>query len=207
MTVQAANSLLKLLEEPLSPILAILITDNGQALLPTIRSRAQWLAFCPLSKERLREQLLAEGFPAELAYPAAELTAGVEAARALIQGNGFAETRNLVIQLVGDCLSRSSKLWITLQTKLFKTDLSENTDLLMDLLVLCLKDFVHIQFQRNQDVVYIDQANWLEQHAWSREPAQWIRCMEFALEARKKLRQHVNPQLALEQCLVRIQGV
>lgn len=46
MTLQAANSLLKFLEEPLSPVVAILITDNGQAVLPTIRSRTQWVPFC-----------------------------------------------------------------------------------------------------------------------------------------------------------------
>ncbi len=45
MTVQAANSLLKFLEEPTSRVVAILITENGNALLPTIQSRAQWIQF------------------------------------------------------------------------------------------------------------------------------------------------------------------
>ena len=47
MTVQAANSLLKFLEEPQSTVVAILITDNGHAMLPTIQSRAQWITFKP----------------------------------------------------------------------------------------------------------------------------------------------------------------
>lgn len=206
MTTQAANSLLKFIEEPISPVLAMLITENGHALLPTIQSRAQWLSFHPLSAQRMREALLAEGFPAELVYPAAELTAGLEAARTLIQGNGFAETRNVVIQLLKDCLSQSPNLWMTIQSKVMKTDLAHHLETLMDLLALGFKDLIHIRYARKQDIVYIDQTNWLEQQAWSREPVHWIRCMEFAVETRKRLRFHANPQLALEQFFVHVQG-
>ena len=49
MTLQAANSLLKFLEEPQSPVVAILLTENGQAVLPTIRSRTQCVPFMPLA--------------------------------------------------------------------------------------------------------------------------------------------------------------
>ena len=45
MTVQAANSLLKFLEEPHSDTTAILITEHPQQLLPTIRSRCQMISF------------------------------------------------------------------------------------------------------------------------------------------------------------------
>lgn len=43
MNVQASNSLLKFLEEPVDDIIAILITDNVNLLLPTIISRCQVL--------------------------------------------------------------------------------------------------------------------------------------------------------------------
>jgi DNA polymerase III subunit delta' len=61
MTVQASNSLLKFLEEPQSPAVAILITENGQALLPTIQSRAQWVAFTPMAPSDMEQVLTAEG--------------------------------------------------------------------------------------------------------------------------------------------------
>ena len=41
MNVQTANSILKFLEEPVDDIIAILITDNINMLLPTIISRCQ----------------------------------------------------------------------------------------------------------------------------------------------------------------------
>ena len=45
LTIEAANSLLKLLEEPKDHTFLILITDNPHRLLPTISSRAQKINF------------------------------------------------------------------------------------------------------------------------------------------------------------------
>ena len=45
LTLAAANALLNLLEEPVSPVVSILITNNVDKILPTIRSRVQILNF------------------------------------------------------------------------------------------------------------------------------------------------------------------
>lgn len=47
LTANAANALLKTLEEPTAGTVLILVTDRGNALLPTIRSRCQSIAFRP----------------------------------------------------------------------------------------------------------------------------------------------------------------
>jgi DNA polymerase-3 subunit delta' len=54
MTLPAANSLLKALEEPFSGTYFFLITSSPFAVLPTVRSRAQWVRFQPLPLEVLR---------------------------------------------------------------------------------------------------------------------------------------------------------
>jgi DNA polymerase-3 subunit delta' len=43
MRLETANSLLKFLEEPVSPMVAILLTNKKERILPTIRSRCQWV--------------------------------------------------------------------------------------------------------------------------------------------------------------------
>jgi DNA polymerase III delta prime subunit len=48
LTVEAANALLKVLEEPKPFTILFLITDNTTRLLPTISSRAQKINFGPL---------------------------------------------------------------------------------------------------------------------------------------------------------------
>lgn len=45
LTLPAANALLNLLEEPVAPVVSILITNNADRILPTVRSRTQILNF------------------------------------------------------------------------------------------------------------------------------------------------------------------
>ena len=55
---EAANSLLKILEEPPDFATIFLLTDNPSALLPTIRSRCMHLRLPPLSAETVEKYLL-----------------------------------------------------------------------------------------------------------------------------------------------------
>lgn len=59
---EAANSLLKTLEEPPSTSTILLITSRPNALLQTIRSRAQRINFAPLTVEEM-ERYLTANFP------------------------------------------------------------------------------------------------------------------------------------------------
>lgn len=45
LTLSAANGLLNLLEEPVAPVVTILITNNSDQILPTVRSRTQIINF------------------------------------------------------------------------------------------------------------------------------------------------------------------
>lgn len=69
MSVNAANSLLKTLEEPPGNAIIILLSENADILLPTIRSRCQLIRFSPLSPENIRLLLENSG----IAHTEAEL--------------------------------------------------------------------------------------------------------------------------------------
>ena len=58
---QAANSLLKTLEEPPPHLILIMTAENAYDLLPTIRSRAVPFQFAPLDREEMREFVRARG--------------------------------------------------------------------------------------------------------------------------------------------------
>ncbi|WP_341280298.1 DNA polymerase III subunit delta' [Paenibacillus sp. FSL H8-0537] len=205
MTLQAANSLLKFLEEPLSPVVAILITDNGQAVLPTIRSRTQWVPFLPMSSAEMLQTLTNEGLPSILARAAVQLSSGLDGAREIIQQNQFAEIRNVVIQLGKDSLTRFTAAMITVQQQFIKKDIGEDPQLLLSLFVLWFKDMIKFQAGRQEDIVYIDQLEWISKHAFSRPVEGWVTCMEHTLEASKRIRSNVSAQLALEQLMVNLQ--
>lgn len=61
MNVDSANKLLKLLEEPAEKTLFLLIVEDENTLLDTIKSRCQILRFPPLSENAIREGLIAKG--------------------------------------------------------------------------------------------------------------------------------------------------
>src|SRR5262249_30066182 len=60
MNDQAANALLKTLEEPPATTHLVLTTTNPTALLPTIRSRCQVIGFAPVAAEQIEKFLIAE---------------------------------------------------------------------------------------------------------------------------------------------------
>jgi DNA polymerase-3 subunit delta' len=72
----AQNSLLKMLEEPYDRTLIILLTDQPDALLPTIRSRCQLIRFAPLDEKTVKEQLQKRGIKSQLAASAAKISQG-----------------------------------------------------------------------------------------------------------------------------------
>ncbi len=81
---EAANSLLKILEEPPEFATIFLLTDNPSALLPTIRSRCMQLRLSPLPAEEV-EQYLAEVRP--------ELKAKERTLIARVSGGGLGRAR------------------------------------------------------------------------------------------------------------------
>ncbi|MDR6555172.1 DNA polymerase III subunit delta' [Paenibacillus qinlingensis] len=207
MTVQAANSLLKFLEEPNSRVVAILITENGNALLPTIQSRAQWIQFTPMAREQMVLSLLEEGLPAALVGPAVHVTAGLQAARDLIAANWFAEMRTVMLQLAKETLTRFPTSMITVQQRIVKTELADHVSTLFDLLILWFKDMVQLRLERRDKLVYNDQLDWMSSLALSRDVSVWVRMMEQAVDLQKRLRSNANSQLVIEKMLVEMQGV
>src|SRR5229473_2014413 len=96
MNRNAANALLKILEEPPQKALLLLVSDNPGRLLPTIRSRCRILALKPLAEAEVREALaryrpdIAAGDRAVLAGWVARMvalaTGGGEGERAALPG-------------------------------------------------------------------------------------------------------------------------
>ena len=60
MTLSAPNGLLNLLEEPVAPVVTILITNNSDQILPTVRSRTQIINFDNGEKPTGKTALLLE---------------------------------------------------------------------------------------------------------------------------------------------------
>ena len=89
MHTNAANSLLKVMEEPQSEIYLFLLTADAEKVLPTIRSRAQLITF-PKNQAYLEVQYQEMGLLLNQAQALASLTANPEEGGALLE-DGFVE--------------------------------------------------------------------------------------------------------------------
>jgi DNA polymerase-3 subunit delta' len=76
LNVEAANALLKTLEEPTSDTTLILSALSSDRLLPTIVSRCQIIRFTPVAREKISRVLIERGVPRAEAEALAALSAG-----------------------------------------------------------------------------------------------------------------------------------
>jgi len=102
MTVQAANSILKLLEEPPNGLIFILTAGTGKPLLPTILSRCRKVSFCLLPAASLEQSLVRKGYEADAAAVISHLSGGrMGKAIALLAPDGLV-FRDMAIALLHD---------------------------------------------------------------------------------------------------------
>ncbi|GFE65346.1 DNA polymerase III subunit delta' [Litoreibacter roseus] len=103
MNPSAANALLKILEEPPSDCILLLISHQPSRLLPTIRSRCRELRCATLSADDIQRALIASGIePGDAGAALAELAAGsVGEAIGLLTLSGVALYEQLVSLVAG----------------------------------------------------------------------------------------------------------
>ncbi len=206
MTASAANSLLKFLEEPTSPTLALLLTEQGQKILPTIQSRSQLLTFAPLSRQLFLDKLEKEGNSSVISSLLASLTTSYEEAMHLIEGDWIAQARSVVIQLMEELYNRPNQVLFTLQEKwlpLFKERWQQEMGL--DMILLWLRDLMYTKVGKVDSITFIDQKKEFEQHALLSSQDRLSQKMSSVLEAKRHLIANVNPQLLMEKLLLNIQ--
>ena len=108
MNVNAANALLKSLEEPSGNTILLLVSHQSSRLLPTIRSRCVQQA-CPLPSEAMSLEWLAKALPECSDAQRIELltlAAGSPLAAVKLQAQGVREQRAAVVEGVKKLLKR-----------------------------------------------------------------------------------------------------
>jgi len=108
MNINAANALLKSLEEPSGDTVLLLVSHQPSRLLPTIKSRCVQQA-CPLPSEAMSLQWLAQALPDSTDDERVELltlAAGSPLAAVSLQAQGVREQRALVVDGVKKLLKQ-----------------------------------------------------------------------------------------------------
>jgi DNA polymerase-3 subunit delta' len=104
---EAANALLKTLEEPRPNVHFILTSERPDSLLPTIRSRCQRVRFGRLPNAVLREILRSEGVPEDSIAPAIALSAGRADLALALASDGAVDALTDLVMSVDDAVRGS----------------------------------------------------------------------------------------------------
>jgi len=204
MTPQAANSLLKLLEEPPPGWIFLLTAADASLLLPTLVSRCQALRLRPLTHETLLALLDASDTPADRRKLAADLAQGSLTRALQMCGDEAWETRKALIKFIDEPAAEIGKLvdWAAADAK--------NFQLVLDMLEQVLSDLMRASVDP-QGPVSTDGKKALAEHATRLQkrkgslPAArrfWERQAERVFRARRESTAPLNKKLLMQDVLL-----
>lgn len=207
LTVNAANRILKFLEEPDMETTAILLTGNGQSILPTIRSRCQSIDLQPLDQAAFQyklAQLENESINENNARFLSALTNNIDDAVAYHQEAKVYQIRDLVTQLIYGLLTNYEERYLFVHQKWF-VQLKERAEqeLGLDILIIAIKDIIRYQMGQEEETFLFQREDGLLQRAVNHfTQKRLLQMLKDLLHARKKLNQNVHPTLVMEQLVL-----
>lgn len=203
-TAEAANCLLKTLEEPPSQVVLILTAAEPELLLPTIVSRCQQIAFRPLPIAKVA-RALETLWSVERAQ--AELLARLSGGRL-----GWAVAAAQDEALLGRRREQLERLQTLLQAgRVDRLDhaeqLNRKENLIQETLQLWLgwwRDALLVKVGAEEAIVNLDQATPLRKAAGRYSLKQVVETIQLLRETLVRLDQNVNQRLALEVLMLRL---
>ena len=207
MTVQAANSLLKVLEEPAGDVVFILVSGNRQMLLATILSRCMAIAFQPLTDLLLTQALAENGFSPEQSEVAARLSRGrMGAALSMLEPDGFA-LRNQAAAILRSVLDGNMTVVWDTAAALEKMERKDLLQIVRHFSYLLRDTLMMITGQSLQLVFNIDLAEELHKQAGRWSEQRLVQALQAVETARRALHGNANARLTSEALLIKIYDV
>jgi len=203
MTVESANALLKVLEEP--PLYAhlMLLCSSFLALLPTIRSRCLLFRFGAMSGDKIAALLQQqEGLDPSRAEVSASLVRAVQLRLDGFRWDDFALNRNKILMLLDFVLLKRNP--VALLDYLEYASLNrEDMDDLTKILITVMRDILALRCGADsRAVLHKDLSADLRSMAEGLDYHDISRFLENALRAEKSYNRNVNKKLAFESLLL-----
>jgi DNA polymerase-3 subunit delta' len=199
---EAANRLLKTLEEPLPQVLFILLTTSENALLPTIVSRCQRVELQPLPISLVEKTLIEHYHVAEQRVELLARLSGGCLGWALLamQDEELLEGRSRRLATLVDLSYASLKQRFAYAGEL-AAQFSKSREEVEETLTLWLQwwhDLLLIKGENSKSITNIDQQSMLFQQAKDFSTRQVMDFIYHLQVTHEQLEQNANPRLALE---------
>ena len=205
MTVQAQNALLKTIEEPPAYAVIFLLTENAEALLPTITSRCVMLKLRNIRDTLIRKYLMetmhVPDYKADMCTAFAQGNMG--RAIMLASSDHFNEIREEAVQLL-KYINEMDISEITKAIRKINTYKLEVNDYL-DIIMIWYRDVLLYKATKDMDkVVFKDQITYIQERA-KKSSYEGIELILESLEkAKTRLRANVSFDLVMELLLLTI---
>ncbi|MDA0264635.1 MAG: DNA polymerase III subunit delta' [Chloroflexi bacterium] len=208
MSEDAANALLKTLEEPPAQVMILVLTSDEHALLSTVRSRCQTLTMAPMSKEGMVDRLVnAHQVAPEQAEQLFRLSRGCMgwAIRAL-NDSQVLEQRQADLEKIRETLEAGLETRFTYANEvasLFGSD----RDAAKDLLALWLRwwrDLLLIKEGAEEFLHNSDHADSLRSQASGLNTPQIVRFINHLMTTLSSLDSNASPRLTMEVLMINL---
>ncbi|MGM0420580.1 MAG: DNA polymerase III subunit delta' [Bacillota bacterium] len=203
MTEEAANSLLKTLEEPPDYATLILIARDENKLLPTIISRCQKLRFSLLSDEILANYFKQNGIKTESLQILIQLAGGsLEKARNLIEKGEILEMRQELLAFLVE-LDKKSRVEVLEAAGRWAEWLEQDLPL-FDLLIDWYRDIIVFEDTKKERLNNIDFYQDIQYFNQLYEKQELLKEIELINSFRQSIKANVKVELALQVLLLKI---
>ena len=199
MTEQAQNALLKTIEEPPVYAIIILLTENCDSLLPTIRSRCVTLTMNPVEKDKICTYLENKfQLEPEQAQIAANYCQGnIGKAIRFASSCDFIEMKNQVLKLLKNLDSMDIASIID-TIKEFSTHKNDINDYL-DLMLLWYRDVLMFKVTKDANLLlYSDEYSAISEQATKRDYENIENIIAAIDKAKVRLKANVNFDVTIE---------
>jgi DNA polymerase-3 subunit delta' len=198
---QAANSLLKTLEEPPAHLILIMTADNVYDLLPTIRSRSVLLNFSPLSNDEMKDFAHVRGL--DNAERRIALSGGSPGIAASLDIELFQKRRNAMLSLLKTGAGAAPyAAWLPISETLGRSK-NEKLELYLKLLYDLLRDLMLLR-EANTAIRNVDLRADLTTLS-ARVSRKWlINAVKSVDEIAALLRRNIQKQIALDGLLMQL---
>ncbi|WP_225420263.1 DNA polymerase III subunit delta' [Paucilactobacillus nenjiangensis] len=206
MTVNAANSLLKFLEEPEGDFIAFLMTANKSSILPTIQSRSQSVEFLPISKTRLIELLQKDGITKSQSQFASGLTNSIDQIKLWLEDDWLDNAQKAVIDWYVLLGNHDLQSFIAVQKEMMPlAKQRDRQQTMLDMIMLIWRDTIIEANQRDTgEISYQAATAQIEQVVGKTATKKITNIAQLTLELRRKLDQNISFQNIVEQLTIKI---
>ncbi|MEF9992127.1 MAG: DNA polymerase III subunit delta' C-terminal domain-containing protein [Peptostreptococcaceae bacterium] len=207
MTIESQNALLKTLEEPPLYVIIILITNNKNSLLDTIKSRCDIVKFLPIPLIELKKYLEDKGIDERKASILATFSRGsISKALELSESSDFMIMREDIQNNIQVMLEKNVVEILELPSKYDKY--KDNIIEVLDITINYFRDIMMLKENVDKDmIINIDKITYLQNMSKKINYSQVSKIIDIIEETKKKLRSNCNFNLSIQVMALNIYEV